>query len=143
MHQHKYGTYTWSPTYQEAYDKYTSSGTSHIIWFENDKAAAARIALAKSMHLGGVAFWRIGYEDVQWWKTVAQSIGSTGSSTTANTTNASRPKFSPQHAGKGAVNTVKKAGQKTERNIKRPVHKTLIAPTKKPKNVGVKTVRRK
>lgn len=132
MHQHKYGTYTWNPTYKEAYDKYTSNGTTNIIWFENDKAAADRIALAKQYRLGGVAFWRIGYEDAQWWNTVAAAIGSSSS---GGTTNSSRPKMSPQHAGKDAVNTLKKAGQKTESNIKQPAHKTIIAPTNKAKNM--------
>lgn len=138
MHQHRYGVYTWSPTYQEAYDKYTASGASHVIWFENDKAAAVRISLAKSMHLGGVAFWRIGYEDAQWWHTVATAIGS-GATTGASHTKAARSRVSHQHAGRGPIHTVKKAGRKTQRNIKQPVHKTIIAPTNKGKTTAIKT----
>ncbi len=133
MHQHKYGAYTWNPTYREAYDKYTAGGTSHIIWFENDRAAADRIALAKQYHLGGVAFWRLGYEDAKWWNTVAHAIGNAGA-----TTRAARPNVSPQHAAQNATNTVNKAGKKTQNNIKKPGHKTLISPTKRAKNVTKK-----
>lgn len=129
MHQHKYGTYTWSSTYHEAYDKYTSKGTSNIIWFENDRAAAERIALAKKYHLGGVAFWRIGYEDAKWWSTVAGAIGN-GSPTTQ----AARPNVSPQHAANNAANTLKQAGNKANNNLKKPTTKRLIAPTRKVKN---------
>lgn len=74
MHQHLYGTYTWNPVYKEAYDKYTSNGATHVIWFVNDRAAAARIRLAKRYHLAGVAFWRLGYEDAKWWNTVAKAL---------------------------------------------------------------------
>jgi spore germination protein YaaH len=74
MHQHLYGSYKWDPTYQEAYDRWTTRGVSHVIWFVNDRAAVARIRLAEHYHLGGVAFWRIGYEDAKWWTAVARAL---------------------------------------------------------------------
>ncbi len=116
MHQHKYGVYTWNSTYKEAYDKYTSKGVSHIIWFVNDRAAKDRIDLAKKDHLGGVAFWRVGYEDAKWWDTVASAIG-TGKGTTA--TSRAAP-VSPQYA--------KRTGHKAK--------KTIIAPAKDVKNTA-------
>lgn len=133
MHQHKYGVYTWNNTYKEATDTYTSGGVSHTIWFVNDKAAADRIALAKQYHLGGVAFWRIGYEDAKWWNTVAAAIG-TGSPTSGSTTTTqgSRPKLSPQQLKKtvkapanNAKNTVKKSVRKTNTNIIAPAKNTV------------------
>lgn len=155
MHQHKYGVYTWNPTYKEAYDKYTVKGTSHIIWFENDRAAADRIALAKKDHLGGVAFWRIGYEDAKWWDTVAKAIDTGGSSSggAKGSANTAGSKLSPKHAdkmmkkaGKSAkrdikapAQTITKAGDKAKRNIKGPAKKMLIAPTHKAKHVIKKT----
>lgn len=78
MYQHKYGTFKWDNTQKEAVDRWTSGGTSHIIWFVNDQGAADRIRLAERDHLGGVAFWRIGYEDARWWNTVAKAIMSSG-----------------------------------------------------------------
>ncbi|MBX5466661.1 MAG: glycoside hydrolase [Firmicutes bacterium] len=77
MHQHLYGRYRWDPASQEAYDRWTTRGISHVIWFVNDRAAVARIRLAERDHLGGVAFWRIGYEDAKWWNAVAQALQQT------------------------------------------------------------------
>ncbi|MDA8193346.1 MAG: glycosyl hydrolase family 18 protein [Thermaerobacter sp.] len=101
MYQHKYGSFTWNPTYKEAYDRYTSGGVSHIIWFVSDRAAADRIRLAEQNHLAGVAFWRIGYEDARWWNTVASAIGN-GKATPATPAGVKHqhhwpPKTSPQH----------------------------------------------
>lgn len=139
MHQHQYGTYLWSPTHKEAYDRYTSNGQSHMIWFVNDRAAVDRINLAKRYHLAGVAFWRIGYEDAKWWNAVATAISSSAKSPAS--ANAARPRLSPHRARKALnapANTLRKAGNKAQRNIKGPAKKSLIAPAHKAKN-GRKT----
>lgn len=141
MHQHKYGVYKWNPTDKEAYDKYTSKGVSHIIWFVNDRAAKDRIDLAKKDHLGGVAFWRLGYEDAQWWDTISKAIGSTSGSTTAKSSQAAKSPASPNHVKKAvkgtankAADTVKGAGDKAKNKLKGPVKKTVIAPAHKVKH---------
>ncbi len=112
MYQHKYGTYTWNPTAKEAYDHYVSKGVSYTIWFVNDRAAVDRINLAEKDHLGGVAFWRIGYEDARWWNRVAVALKSSSKATAAvtkqsKTPNAQKTKSmtknkptSPQHRSK-------------------------------------------
>ncbi|AUW93686.1 MAG: glycoside hydrolase [Sulfobacillus thermosulfidooxidans] len=74
MYQHKYGTYTWDPTDKEAYDNYTQNGVKYTLWFVNDRGAVDRIKLAEKDHLGGVGFWRVGYEDAQWWNRVAKAL---------------------------------------------------------------------
>lgn len=109
MYQHKYGAYTWSPTYKEAYDKYTSGGVSHIIWFVNDRAAKDRINLAEKYHLGGVAFWRIGYEDAKWWNTVAKAIQSSPTSKTAGSKTGIKHKtpIAPKAPGKPGTKSPK------------------------------------
>lgn len=101
MHQHKYGAYTWNPTQKEAYDTYTSGGVHQIIWFVNDKAAEARIRLAQRMHLAGVAFWRIGYEDNKWWTAVDHALtGRAGHHHKGGTHGTRHPATSPQHTKK-------------------------------------------
>ncbi len=124
MHQHKYGTYRWQSTYQEAYDKYTHNGETHIIWFENDRAAVQRIALAKQYHLGGVAFWRIGYEDARWWNAVANAIGS--NSPTGNMAPPSnRPSLSPQQGRR----MMRRPFRHRRRPIPTPARKNKTAPS--------------
>lgn len=121
MHQHKYGAYTWNSTQKEAYDKYTSGGVSHTIWFVNDRAAVDRIKLAKKYHLGGVAFWRIGYEDAKWWNAVSGAIKGGGSGTTTSGAGSSTSKASKKNAhGTKAVrvpspkHTIKKIAPKVK-----------------------------
>jgi len=91
MYQHKYGKFVWNPTYKEAYDSYTVNGVPHVIWFVNDRGAVDRIKLAEKDHLGGVAFWRIGYEDAKWWNAVAAALNH------QSVAAAMRAKVSPQH----------------------------------------------
>lgn len=112
MYQHKYGAFTWNPTDKEAYDKYTSGGVSHIIWFVNDRAAVDRIHLAEHYHLGGVAFWRIGYEDAKWWNRVAKAIHGTSKHKKSKTTTSSKSHSSPTK-GRGASKTGTKTGTGT------------------------------
>lgn len=126
MYQHKYGAYTWSPTYKEAYDKYTSKGVTHTIWFVNDRAAKDRIDLAKKYHLGGVAFWRVGYEDARWWNTVSKTIGGTSPSSAQS----ARSSTSPQYAKRTVSNTkktviapAKKAGNTVKKDVSKVVNK--------------------
>lgn len=74
MHQHRYGNYTYNTTEQEGTTKTTISGTSGTVWFVPDRGAVARIQLAEQDHLGGVAFWRLGYEDMKWWNAVSSAL---------------------------------------------------------------------
>lgn len=101
MYQHKYGAYTWDPTNKEAYDHYTSHGVSYTLWFVNDRGAADRIKLAQKDHLGGVGFWRVGYEDAQWWNRVAKALNNTAKKSAPAAAGAKAsamaPPASPQH----------------------------------------------
>ena len=103
MDQARYGHYIWNPVDAEGTITYATNGVRHTIWFVPAKGAAARVRLAASYHLGGVAFWRIGYEDASWWKTVATALKNpTGAKTAASrrrTATPSHPSRSPQHRG--------------------------------------------
>ncbi len=132
MHQHKYGVYKWSPTYKEAYDIYTSGGVSHVLWFVSDRAAVDRIDLAKKDHLGGVAFWRIGYEDAKWWNAVSGALkGSSSPSGTA----ASRSPVSPQY--------VKRTGKKARKTVIAPAKKAVKTTTHKANNAKNQATKKK
>lgn len=94
MHAYRYGHYRYVPRYQEATATYVAHGVKHVIWFVPDRGAVARIRLAERYRLGGVAFWRIGYEDARWWNAVAAAL-------THRPMPAVRPHHSPQHKGTG------------------------------------------
>lgn len=49
---------------------YTKNGTSHVVWFMGDRSAKARVALARQDHLQGIALWRLGMEDPNFWTVV-------------------------------------------------------------------------
>ncbi len=58
----------WDNTEQEPFFSYTDdTGMSHTVWFESAQAASKRIALAEKYGIGGVAIWRLGFEDPKLW----------------------------------------------------------------------------
>jgi len=64
------GVVQWSNTYSVPYLNYTKSGVKHQVWFENKYSLGIKLNLAKKYGLGGVAMWRLGYEDASFWETV-------------------------------------------------------------------------
>lgn len=55
---------------QAAWFSYTDrSGRLHQVWFENARSIAAKRALVKELHLGGIHYWRLGGEDPTIWST--------------------------------------------------------------------------
>ncbi len=51
-----------------------SQGRDREIWFENSAGAGHKMALIKRYGLAGFYFWRLGYEDDQFWQTVRESL---------------------------------------------------------------------
>ena len=47
--------------------QYSAAGTTHVVWYMGDRSAKARLALARSKHLAGIALWRLGDEDPRFW----------------------------------------------------------------------------
>jgi spore germination protein YaaH len=118
MHAHQYGTYTWVSQYAEGKDTFTQGGVTHTIWFVPDRGAVARINLAKQYHLGGVAFWRIGYEDAKWWNAVATALGRP--STTGASRRPAGKRTTTGQPGAGA-RTGPKAGTRNRTQTRRPI----------------------
>jgi len=51
---------------------YHRNGTTHQVWFEDGISAAKKIALARQYRLGGIAQWRLGLENREYWE---QALG--------------------------------------------------------------------
>jgi spore germination protein len=54
---------TQSPSFS-----FVRDGRRHTVWFENDRSAAAKMALARQRHVQGVHLWKLGGEDPALWQ---------------------------------------------------------------------------
>ncbi|MCL4535487.1 MAG: glycosyl hydrolase family 18 protein [Bacteroidetes bacterium] len=61
------GTYGYDEVDQSAWMRYTDGGSDHVIWYENQRSIAAKVALAPKYDLGGYATWRLGHEGREAW----------------------------------------------------------------------------
>ena len=59
----------WDDKEKTSYFTYTSGGKKHQVWFEDEKSLPFRIGLARTYNLYGIALWRMGYEEPNWWNT--------------------------------------------------------------------------
>lgn len=58
----------WSDRYQEPYYLYTApNGRTREVWFENRYTLRQKIELMKRYNLGGIAIWRLGFEEPGFW----------------------------------------------------------------------------
>lgn len=63
----------WDPIIQEHHFGYTDkNGAWHDVWVETPDGIAAKIELAKSLHLKGIAIWRLGFTDDGYWEAIRQ-----------------------------------------------------------------------
>ena len=60
-------TVSWDETSAAAWFRYTSGGTRHTVWFENARAMASKVQLAKEAVARGVTIWKLGDEDPGFW----------------------------------------------------------------------------
>lgn len=62
-------TRTFNTTYEEYYLTYTDSkGHLHQVWYGGPRTLADRLNIARTYNLRGLAIWRAGYENVNYWK---------------------------------------------------------------------------
>ncbi|MGQ9558267.1 MAG: glycosyl hydrolase family 18 protein [Desulfurispora sp.] len=64
----------WSEQYSVPHLVYWQGGVKHQVWFENKYSLAIKLKLLSSYNLGGIAVWRLGYTDAQFWQTVAAGL---------------------------------------------------------------------
>jgi spore germination protein YaaH len=66
----RYGSVQWDNNYSVPYLIYWQSGVKHQVWFENSYSLAIKLELVNKYNLGGIAFWRLGFEDSSFWDTL-------------------------------------------------------------------------
>ncbi|MBP1762741.1 MAG: chitinase [Firmicutes bacterium] len=64
----------WDDDSQSAYFFYWDGGVKHEVWFENGFSITRKVALAKKYNIRGVAIWRIGFEDKQYWSKLHKAV---------------------------------------------------------------------
>lgn len=63
----KYGNPQWDDTNSVPYLIYQLDGVKHEVWFENASSLRLKLDLVNSFGIGGIAFWRLGFEDESFW----------------------------------------------------------------------------
>lgn len=69
------GQANWNSQYNEPFYTYWHNGTEHTIWYEDESSNAFKLNLVNQYNLGGIAIWRLGYENQSFWNTVRSKIG--------------------------------------------------------------------
>lgn len=66
------GKILWNDTFKVPYYRYKDeNGTDRIIWFENVQSTQFKFKLAKDKGLQGVAIWRLGLENNEFWNGIS------------------------------------------------------------------------
>lgn len=64
----------WDDESQSAFFYYWDGEIKHEVWFENGFSITRKVALAKKYGIRGVAIWRMGFEDEEYWVKLRQAI---------------------------------------------------------------------
>lgn len=64
------GPVQWHNYYSVPYFKYYKGGSEHQVWFENSYSLAIKLNLVNNKKLGGIALWRLGFEDNSLWNEI-------------------------------------------------------------------------
>ncbi len=71
----RYGALTqWDDTAQVPYFTYVDNGGERIVYFENARSTAAKLAIVKNRGLAGIAIWRMGLEDPAIWSAIEDGL---------------------------------------------------------------------
>lgn len=64
-------TVMWDDVSKTPYFNYTdASGIAHSAWFENNQSVGYKLDLVNSYNLNGIAIWRLGLENADYWTTI-------------------------------------------------------------------------
>ncbi|MEA4882052.1 MAG: glycosyl hydrolase family 18 protein [Clostridia bacterium] len=64
----------WDNKAKTPYFRYTSAGVSREVWFESADSLSAKLDIVKKYDLGGIAIWRLGQEDTEYWKLIKTEL---------------------------------------------------------------------
>lgn len=72
----QYGsTILWDSLSQTPYFKYVdSSGINHDVWLENEYSVKFKLDLVNKYNLGGIAIWRLGLENPEYWTSIKEKL---------------------------------------------------------------------
>lgn len=66
---------SWDSVSESPYFNYTdSSGIGHTVWFENGTSVGYKLDIVNRNNLHGIAIWRLGLEDGNFWTTIGQKF---------------------------------------------------------------------
>ena len=65
---------SWDSNAKSPYFKYVENGAHHEVWFESPHSLKAKLNLVNTYDIGGIAIWKLGYEDNQYWKAIADAF---------------------------------------------------------------------
>ncbi|MCL6478710.1 MAG: glycoside hydrolase [Peptococcaceae bacterium] len=71
----QYGNVRWDNNSSVPYLIYWKNGVKHQVWFENRYSLAIKLGMVEVYGLGGIAFWRMGFEDASFWDTLERKMG--------------------------------------------------------------------
>lgn len=64
------GSYTWDETTCQNYLETDIGGTKYQVWLEDAESIQVKLNVMKANEIGGVAVWRLGYEDPAIWNVI-------------------------------------------------------------------------
>ncbi|ABO49185.1 glycoside hydrolase, family 18 [Desulforamulus reducens MI-1] len=64
----------WDNASSTPYFYYWNGSQKHEVWFENKYSLGIKMGLVKSYKLGGVGFWRMGFENDSFWETIRYKL---------------------------------------------------------------------
>lgn len=68
-------TILWDDVSKSPYFNYTdASGIAHSVWFENDKSISYKLDLVNSYNLSGIAIWRLGLENTDYFNMIKTKL---------------------------------------------------------------------
>ncbi len=70
----RYGNVQWDNYSSVPHLVYWKDGSKHDVWYENSSSLAIKLNLVNNYNLGGIAFWRLGFEDQSFWETVYNKL---------------------------------------------------------------------
>ena len=65
------GSYTWDETTCQNYLETDIGGTKYQVWLEDAESIQVKLNVMKANEIGGVAVWRLGYEDPTIWNVIS------------------------------------------------------------------------
>jgi spore germination protein YaaH len=54
------------------YLEYLEGGALYQIWWESSRGMKEKLRLAAENQLAGIALWRLGYEEAEFWETISE-----------------------------------------------------------------------